>query len=128
MAFGSSSLGLGIDNVPENIRFDYLSYLVCDLLILARDVNLLLIEREVLLFFQECRQLLKNELRIRVIERENDPSPSLLAKIDRELQGSDEEGIRTRKVLLPSFDENDVAPAEKRQKSKPLRKWEKAVN
>ena len=118
MAFGSSSLGLGIDNVPENIRFDYLSYLVCDLLILARDVNLLLIEREVLLFFQECRQLLKNELRIRVIERENDPSPSLLAKIDRELQGSDEEGIRTRKVLLPSFDENDVAPVEKRQKSK----------
>lgn len=128
MAFGSSSLGLGVDSVPENIRFDYLSYLVCDLLVLAREVNLLLIEREILLFFQECRQLLKNELRIRVIERENDPSPSLLAKIDRELQGNEEEGIRTRKVLLPSFYEDNVAPAEKRQKSKPLRKWEKAVN
>ena len=63
-----------------------------------------------------------------MIERENDPSPSLLAKIDRELQGYDEEGIRTRNVILPSFDEDNIAQVEKKQKSKPLRKWEKAVN
>ena len=42
VSFGSSSMSLSVDNVPEDMRFDYLSYLVCDLLIISQDVNMLM--------------------------------------------------------------------------------------
>jgi len=53
-----------------------------------------------------------------------------MAKIDRILFHSEheEEIIKAKRIILPTF-ENVLEPEqEKKTKSKPLKKWEKAVN
>ena len=111
------------------MRYDYLCYLTCDLLVLAQDVRLLH-DEDTMIFFKECRELFKKLDKLRVIEGQNDPTPAFLAKVDRVLYHNEhqEESLRVRKIGLPTF-ENILEPEqEKKTKSKPLRKWQKAVN
>jgi hypothetical protein len=62
---------------------------------------------------------------LRVIEKESDPSPAFLAKIDRILfhNEHDEEVLKMRKIPFLELQDERSDDTSKRQKSKPLKKW-----